>query len=96
MIADFTKSLMSAKRDLMGELPILVQVELRPIRTPDAYLPIHPGAAEYYNGTQQSFMDKWSNAIFSDADGDWRACLDSCCGLEVSRGRETASGRTCA
>jgi hypothetical protein len=29
-----------------------------------AFLPVHPGAAEFYNGTQQSFLDKWSNAIF--------------------------------
>lgn len=63
MIADFTKSLMSAKRDLMAELPILSQVAAADT-DPGAYLPIHPGAAEYYNGTQQSFMDKWSNAIF--------------------------------
>jgi TRAP-type uncharacterized transport system substrate-binding protein len=63
LIADFTKSLMSAKRDLMGELPILSQVAAADT-DPGAYLPVHPGAAEYYNGTQQSFMDKWSNAIF--------------------------------
>jgi TRAP-type uncharacterized transport system substrate-binding protein len=63
LIADFTKSLMSAKRDLMGELPILAQVAAADT-DPGAYLPVHPGAAEYYNGTQQSFMDKWSNAIF--------------------------------
>ena len=29
-----------------------------------AYLPVHPGAAEFYNGTQVGFLDKWSNAIF--------------------------------
>jgi TRAP-type uncharacterized transport system substrate-binding protein len=63
LIADFTKSLMSAKRDLMGELPILAQVAAADT-DPGAYLPVHPGAAEYYNGTQQSFMDKWSNVIF--------------------------------
>lgn len=63
MIADFTKSLMSAKRDLMAELPILSQVAAADTDA-GAYLPVHPGAAEYYNGTQQSFMDKWSNVIF--------------------------------
>lgn len=63
LIASFTQSLMSAKRDLMRELPILAQVAAADT-DPGAYLPVHPGAAEYYNGTQQSFMDKWSNAIF--------------------------------
>ena len=24
----------------------------------------HPGAAAFYNGTQQGFLDKWGNAIF--------------------------------
>src|SRR5207342_2006626 len=31
---------------------------------PDAYLPVHAGAAAFYNGTQQTFLDKWGNAIF--------------------------------
>jgi hypothetical protein len=30
----------------------------------DAYLPVHPGAAAFYNGTQKSFLDQWGNAIF--------------------------------
>ena len=29
-----------------------------------AYLPVHPGAAAFYNGTQESFLDKWGNIIF--------------------------------
>jgi hypothetical protein len=62
-IADFTKAFLSARRDLLGELPILAQVTA-PDTDPHAYLPVHPGAAEYYNGTQQSFMDKWSNTIY--------------------------------
>jgi len=35
-----------------------------PDTDPGAYLPVHAGAAEFYNGTQQSFLDKWSNVIF--------------------------------
>ena len=63
LISDLTQALMNARRDLLGELPILAQVTA-PDTDPDAYLPVHPGAAAYYNGTQQSFLDKWGNAIF--------------------------------
>ena len=63
MIAGFTQALTSARRDLLGELPILAQVKA-PDTDPGAYLPVHPGAAEFFNGNQQSFLDKWSNAIF--------------------------------
>jgi TRAP-type uncharacterized transport system substrate-binding protein len=63
VVTDLTTSLMSAKRDLMGELPILAQVAAADT-DPGAYLPVHPGAAAYYNGTQQSFMDRWSNTIY--------------------------------
>jgi TRAP-type uncharacterized transport system substrate-binding protein len=63
MIAGFTQALTSARRDLVGEFPILAQVKA-PDTDAGAYLPVHPGAAEFYNGTQQSFLDKWSNAIF--------------------------------
>jgi hypothetical protein len=63
MIADFTKALINARRDLLREQPILAQVKGADTDA-GAYLPVHPGAAEYYNGTEQSFLDKWSNAIF--------------------------------
>src|SRR5215831_11726991 len=63
LVAGLTQALTSARRDLVGELPILAQVKA-PDTDPGAYLPVHPGAAEFYNGTQQSFLDKWSNAIF--------------------------------
>ncbi|MFQ3457996.1 TAXI family TRAP transporter solute-binding subunit [Bradyrhizobium sp. UFLA01-814] len=62
-IADLTRSLLAARRDLIGELPILAEVTA-PDTDPDAFLPVHPGAAEYFNGTQESFLDEWSNAIY--------------------------------
>jgi TRAP-type uncharacterized transport system substrate-binding protein len=62
-IADLTQALTSARRDLVREFPILAQFKA-PDTDPGAYLPVHAGAAEFYNGTQQSFLDKWSNAIF--------------------------------
>ena len=63
MIAGFTQAITSARRDIVAEMPILAQFKA-PDTDPGAYLPVHPGAAEFYNGTQQSFLDKWSNAIF--------------------------------
>ena len=63
VIADLTESLMNARRDLIPEYPLLGQ-----IATPDtdasAYIPLHPGAAAFYNGTQESFLDQWGNIIF--------------------------------
>jgi TRAP-type uncharacterized transport system substrate-binding protein len=63
LIADLTGKLMSARRDLIGEQPILAGIAA-PSLDPDAYISVHPGAAAYYNGTQQSFMDKYGNAIY--------------------------------
>jgi len=63
VIADFTQALTRARRDVLAEFPILAQFKA-PDTDPGAYLPVHPGAAEFYNGSQQSFLDKWSNAIF--------------------------------
>ena len=63
MIAAFTQALTSARRDLVGEFPILSQVKA-PDTDAGAYLPVHPGAAEFYNGSTQSFLDRWSNVIF--------------------------------
>ena len=63
LMAGFTQALMSARRDLVGEFPILTQMKA-PDTEAGAYLPVHPGAAEFYNGTQVGFLDKWSNAIF--------------------------------
>jgi NMT1-like family len=62
LITELTQALMNVRRDLLGELPILAQVAA-PDTDPDAFLPTHPGAAAFYNGTQQSFLDKWGNAI---------------------------------
>ncbi len=63
LVADLTEALMKARRDLLGELPTLAQMTAASTDS-DAYLPVHPGAAAFYNGTQQSFLDKWGNAIF--------------------------------
>jgi TRAP-type uncharacterized transport system substrate-binding protein len=63
LAGDLTEALMKARRDLLGELPMLGQMTAASTDS-DAYISAHPGAAAFYNGTQQSFLDKWGNAIF--------------------------------
>lgn len=63
LIGDLTESVMNARRDLLPELPMLSQVTA-PDSEANAYLPRHPGAAAFYDGTRESFLDKWGNAIF--------------------------------
>jgi hypothetical protein len=54
---------MAARRDLVAGQPILSEIAA-PDVDPDAFIPVHPGAAAFYNGTQQSFMDKYGNEIY--------------------------------
>jgi TRAP-type uncharacterized transport system substrate-binding protein len=63
LVTSLTQALLAARRDLIGELPILAQVTA-PDTDPDAYLPVHPGAAAVYNATTQSFLDEWGNVIY--------------------------------
>jgi TRAP-type uncharacterized transport system substrate-binding protein len=63
LIATLTQTIMGVRRDLLTEQPIFAQITA-PSTDPDAYLAVHPGAAAFYNGTQQSFMDEYSNWIY--------------------------------
>ena len=63
LIGTLTQTIMSVRRDLITEQPIFAQITA-PSTDPDAYLAVHPGAAAFYNGTQQSFMDEYSNWIY--------------------------------
>jgi TRAP-type uncharacterized transport system substrate-binding protein len=63
LITTLTETIMSVRRDLLGEQPIFAQITAAST-DPDAYLAVHPGAAAFYNGTQQSFMDKYGNWIY--------------------------------
>ncbi len=62
-IANLTKTIMSVRRELMVEQPIFAQIT-GPSTDPDAFLGLHPGAAAFYNGTMQSFMDEYGNWIY--------------------------------
>ena len=61
--ADLARKVMSVRRDLVSEQPLLSGIAA-PDTDADAYLSVHPGAAASYNGTQQSFMDRYGNAIY--------------------------------
>ena len=63
LVATLTQTIMSVRRDLLAEDPIFAQITA-PSTDQDAYLPLHPGAAEVYNATQQSFMDEYGNWIY--------------------------------
>jgi len=63
LIAGLTQTIMKVRRELMAEQPLFAQITA-PSTDADAYLPLHPGAAAFYNGTQQSFMDEYSNWIY--------------------------------
>ncbi|WP_441241830.1 TAXI family TRAP transporter solute-binding subunit [Tardiphaga sp. 768_D3_N2_1] len=63
LVAGLTESVMKARRELLADYPLFAQVSAADTEA-SAYLPAHPGAAEFYNGTQVSFLDKWGNIIF--------------------------------
>ena len=63
VVIDLTQTIMKARRELLVEQPIFAQIT-SPSTDPDAYLPVHPGAAAVYNGTQPSLMDEYGNYIY--------------------------------
>lgn len=58
-----TKAIMDTRRDLVGEYPLLGQISA-PSTEKDAYIPIHPGAAAYFDGSVKSFFDKYGDQLF--------------------------------
>jgi hypothetical protein len=63
LVADLAKKVMGVRRDLVSEQPLLAGIAA-PDLDADAYVSVHPGAAAFFNGTQESFMDRYSNAIY--------------------------------
>jgi hypothetical protein len=63
LVADLAKKVMNVRRDLVSEQPLLSGIAA-PDTDADAYISVHPGAAAFYNGTQESFMDRYGNAIY--------------------------------
>lgn len=63
VIGDLTRKVMSVRRALVGEQPLLSAIST-PDLDADAFLPTHPGAAAFFNGTQESFMDRYGNMVY--------------------------------
>jgi TRAP-type uncharacterized transport system substrate-binding protein len=63
LVATLTQTIMRVRRELLVEQPIFAQIAA-PSTDTDANLPLHKGAAAFYNGTQQSFMDEYGNWIY--------------------------------
>jgi TRAP transporter TAXI family solute receptor len=58
-----TKAVMETRRDLMTEYPLLAQISA-PSTEKDAFVPIHPGAAAYLDGSTKTFFEKYGDQFF--------------------------------
>jgi TRAP transporter TAXI family solute receptor len=62
-ISALTKAIMETRRDLIGEFPVLSQISA-PSTDKDAFVPIHPGAAAYFDGDVKTIFDKYGDQFF--------------------------------
>jgi TRAP transporter TAXI family solute receptor len=62
-VGAFTRQLFAVRPSLAREIPAAAKIE-KPDTDKDAALPAHPGAAAYIDGTERTFMDKYSDYIW--------------------------------
>jgi TRAP transporter TAXI family solute receptor len=62
-VTAFTRQLFAARPSLIREMPGAAKIE-KPNTDKDAALPAHPGAAAFIDGTERTFMDKYSDYIW--------------------------------
>jgi TRAP transporter TAXI family solute receptor len=62
-VADLTRQIFAAKPSLTRELPSAAKIE-KPDTDKDAALPAHPGAAAYIDGTERTFLDRYSDYLW--------------------------------
>ena len=62
-VSALTKQIFNAKPSLAHDYPSASKIE-KPDTDKDAALPAHPGAAAYIDGTERTFMDKYSDYIW--------------------------------
>ena len=63
VVTALTKAMMEARRDLVGEYPLLAQV-MAPSTDKDAYVPIYPGAAAFFDGDEKTIFDRYGDQFF--------------------------------
>ncbi len=61
--SSLAQSIIKIRRELARENPLFAQITA-PSLEADSHLPVHPGAAAFYNGTQQSFIDEYGDYIY--------------------------------
>ena len=62
-VTALTRAIMESRRELIGAYPIFAQVAA-PSTDKDAFIPIHPGAAAYFDGDQKTIFDKYGDQFF--------------------------------
>ena len=72
-VAEFSRLLYGARQRLAAELPAPFKIEA-PSTDKDATVPVHPGAAAYIDGNQQTFFDRYNDLLY------WGMILLSFCG----------------
>jgi hypothetical protein len=58
-----TKAVMETRRELISEYPLLAQISA-PSTEKDAFVPIHPGAAAYLDGSTKTIFEKYGDLLF--------------------------------
>ena len=62
-VGAFTRALFAVRPSLVRENPGAAKIE-KPDTDKDAAIPAHPGAAAYIDGTERTFLDKYSDYIW--------------------------------
>jgi len=62
-VGAFTRALFTVRPSLARETPTASKIE-KPDTDKDAAIPAHPGAAAYIDGTERTFLDKYSDYIW--------------------------------
>ena len=60
---NLASAIMNGRSQLLADYPLLAQMSA-PDTDKDAFLPVHPGAAAYYDGTRVDFLDRYANILF--------------------------------
>ena len=66
VVGSLAKAIMETRRDLLGEYPVLKQISAPSTDKDDdkdASIPVHPGAAAYFDGTQKTLLDRYGDQL---------------------------------
>jgi TRAP-type uncharacterized transport system substrate-binding protein len=66
IVGSLAKAIMETRRDLLGEYPVLKQISAPSSDKDDdkdTFIPVHPGAAAYFDGTQKTLLDKYGDQL---------------------------------